>query len=165
MAKITSKRKASTSRTSARRINTAFNESAVRRTITAGVRSGTTLRSIQRSINDISSKIPQRDILQYIRTNYSDRTFNRYLSTYGEQQNAQGLGANRLFESTAEGTRVKGFVRAIDMKTNTSVFHTVDLVVPRNTNIVDALQLVRENGFTRLSDSLEVEIQQTGFLL
>lgn len=163
--KINFKGAGKSSPAAARRINSAFNESNVRRTINANIRSGSTIRQIQRSLSDINSRVSQRDILQYIRTNFSDRSFNRWVNIYGKKTNAASLTAGRIFESTAQGTTVRGFIRATDMRTNTNVFHTVDVIVPKNTTLVEALELVRARGLQRLQDSLDVDLKQTGFLI
>jgi hypothetical protein len=149
----------------ARRINSSFRESAVRRAITTEFRNGSTIRQIQRSINNIGSNVPQRDILQYLRTNFSDRSFNRWVNIYGKNTNAAALTTGRLFERSPDGSVVRGFVRAIDMRTNIQVFHTVDIIVPRNTTLVKALELIRQRGLERLEDSLDVDITQTGFII
>lgn len=145
--------------------NKILQSSSVRRSITTNLRQGASLRQIQRKVGTLGQKISQKDLFAFIRTNYSDRTFNKWLSTVGSKSTVGSFSSTSLFEGVQEGVRIKGFVRGTDVNTGTKVFHTVDVVIARNTNMVKALAVIRENGLQRLNDSLQVELEQTGFLV
>lgn len=165
MVKISIRRTSPQNRNSARRVNTGFHNAKVRNIITKQIRDGSSIRAIQRSVARSGIKISQKDIFSYIRQNYADRTFNKWLTSVNKKVSALEFANAGFFTKKPDGVQVRGFVRGFDIRTNTKVFYTVDTIVPKNSSVVEVLQTIRNRGFERLSDSLEVRISGTGFFI